>query len=212
MAYEIEIKAWLTDPEALLRRLEGRTEKVKEYVKDDVYYRAPVPPPLPGITDAAAPAVARGGEPQEFRLRRQGGENTCTFKEKSIRRGVEVNRELEFTVSDPEAFHELVLRSGCSVFARKKKTGRVFSLAEADVEVSHVDGLGDFVEIEKIVEQDDAAHHDAAEQAVRGLLEDLGIGEEAIEARPYTQMLAERGHGISAGAGADAFAKPGDQR
>lgn len=185
MAYEIEIKAWLTEPEALLRRLEARTDRVKEYVKEDVYYRAP----------AAAP----GGEAQEFRLRRESGENICTFKEKNIRRGVEVNRELEFTVSDAEAFHELVLRSGCSVFARKKKTGRVFSLPEADVEVSHIAGLGDFVEIEKIVEQDDPAHHDAAEQVVRDLLRDLGIDENAIEARPYTRMLTERGHGVPGG-------------
>ncbi len=199
MAYEIEIKAWIDDPPAIRAQLSARATSIKDYVKEDVYYRAPVVPATDlesgdGAPDMAAarlgPPPPGAAAPQEFRLRREGGANVCTFKEKTIRRGVEVNREHEFTVSDGDAFEELVLRSGCRVFARKRKSGSVFALPEANVEVSHVDGLGDFVEIEKLVEEHDADAHDTAEATVRRILDSLGVPESAIEGRPYTTLLA----------------------
>jgi adenylate cyclase class 2 len=199
MAYEIEIKAWIDDPPAIRAQLSRRATSIKDYVKEDVYFRSPVfaaAEPASG-GDASDNATARLGPPpsgaeapQEFRLRREGGTNVCTFKEKTIRRGVEVNREYEFTVSDGNAFEELVSRSGCRVFARKRKSGSVFALPEANVEVSHVDGLGDFVEIEKLVEEHDSDAHDAAEETVRRILDSLGVPESAIEGRPYTTLLA----------------------
>lgn len=199
MAYEIEIKAWIDDPPAIRAQLRARATSIKDYVKEDVYFRSPVvaaADPASG-GDASDTATARLGPPpsgaetpQEFRLRREGGTNVCTFKEKTIRRGVEVNREYEFTVSDGNAFEELVLRSGCRVFARKRKSGSVFALPEANVEVSHVDGLGDFVEIEKLVEEHDSDAHNAAEETVRRVLDSLGVPESAIEERPYTTLLA----------------------
>lgn len=171
MAYEIEVKARLGDPEALRRELAAEALEVHDYVKEDVYFRA----------DTG----------QEFRLRREGGGAVCTFKEKTIRDGVEVSREVEFSLSDPDAFEELVGRTGATVYARKRKTGSVFRLADAKVEVSHVDRLGDFVEVERMVEEDDAERHAAAEETVRRLLRRFGIADEAIEARPYTALLAE---------------------
>jgi adenylate cyclase class 2 len=183
MAYEIEVKAWIEDPAALKQHLADISTAVKDYTKEDVYFRAPVPPATGGASAA---------HPLEYRLRRQGGQNICTFKEKTIHDGVEVSREVEFTVSDADAFEELALRSGAKVFARKKKTGSVYALPDANVEVSHVDGLGDFVEIEKIVESTEETEHRRAQQTVRRILSSLGVDEARIEARPYTTLLTDK--------------------
>ena len=177
MAYEIEIKAWLDDPDSVRRDLAAQSIGSRDYVKEDLYFRAPTG--------------------QEFRLRREEAGAVCTFKEKTIRAGVEVSREVEFSVSDPEAFEELVGRSGATVFARKKKTGSVFEWAQARVEVSHVHRLGDFVEIEKILEEDNAERHAEAEQEVRRILDRLGVAETAIEPRPYTALLADLERGAT---------------
>ncbi|MFP4483556.1 MAG: class IV adenylate cyclase [Spirochaetaceae bacterium] len=195
MAYEIEVKAWITDPVAMRAELTARAVSIKDYVKEDVYFRAPVVPAPGASSHPAGGFPPTAAAPQEFRLRREGGSNVCTFKDKTIRRGVEVNREYEFTVSDGDAFEALVVRSGCTVFARKRKVGSVFALPEANVELSHVDGLGDFVEVEKLVVEDHAATHDAAEQTVRRILESLGVEESAIEGRPYTTLIAEKEQG-----------------
>jgi len=183
MAYEIEVKAWIDDPAALKQQLADLSTEVKDYTKQDVYFRAPVPATTSGRSAT---------HPQEFRLRRQGGRTICTFKEKTIHERVEVSREVEFTVSDADAFEELVLRSGATVFARKKKTGSVYALPEANVEVSHVDGLGDFVEIEKIVESSEEAEHRRAQETVRRILSSLGVDEARIETRAYTTLLADK--------------------
>jgi adenylate cyclase class 2 len=175
MAYEIEVKAWIDDPGALKRHLADIATSVRDYVKEDVYLRAP--------------------SGQDYRIRHDGGQSICTFKEKTIRDGVEVSREVEFTVSDADAFEELALRCSSTVFARKRKTGSVYTLPEANVEVSHVDGLGDFVEIERMVEKNDDGEHDRAQQIVRRILATLGVDEGRIEPRPYTTLLADRGRG-----------------
>lgn len=167
---EIELKAWVTDPEALRKRLVERVGEGVTYDKQDTYYRAP----------PAAGAF-------EFRIRRTGNEAVCTRKEKQIESGLEINQEFEFSASSAELLDDLVSRLGCVVFARKRKRGYRFVVDGLTVELSDVAELGWFVEIEALVR--DAEERPKVETSIRGLLSNLAIPDRLIEPTPYTTML-----------------------
>ena len=179
MATEIEIKAWVANPEAVRRQLNQICTYLRDYRKEDAYFTAPA-------------ATAPGLPPQDFRIRRDDGKAICTYKDRSITRGMEVNREVEFDVSDPEAFEELARRVGCTLFARKRKEGSVYRCGGLHAELSLVHGLGYFIEIEKVTEDEGSVVEEQAEGEIRGLLLQLGVREENIEERPYTVMLTQK--------------------
>lgn len=178
--YEVELKAWVDDSERVRARLQGHCSFRREYEKRDRYFKAPAA--------AADPAWV----PRQFRLRRDADSLVCTYKEKTVADGVEVNLEREFDVSDEEAFVGLIERLGCTPLVDKHKRGRQYEYHGLTVELSEVAGLGTFLEIERLVPDDaDEAARDAAAAEVRAALESFGVSAGAIEERPYTRMLLD---------------------
>lgn len=178
MAIEVEVKAWVENPDSLKDLLEKQHTFEKEYLKDDIYFL----PPGAEILEKA--------ESFYFRLRTENGEHIITRKEKTVTDGIEVNQEQEFTVSDSSQFEDLMYKLGCSVLVRKKKKGWKYSSKTSILELSHVDNLGYFIEIEKIIE--DEKDISRAREEVKELLEGLGVSEDKIESRSYTSLLLER--------------------
>ena len=175
MNWEIEIKAHIEDPAEVEKRILalGGTFK-RTYTKADRYFAMP-------------------SQPQEFRLRLDGSTAIVTFKDKTRKDGLEMNREGEFTVSDPENFVALVARLGAELVIEKHKTGKAFVYEDLLLELSEVAGLGHFLEVEAVFEEN---HQDKepefiarTETRLYGVLEALEIPKRAVEPRPYTQML-----------------------
>ncbi len=194
---EVELKAWIDDPGAVERTLAARFRFVGGYRKEDVYFR--LEPAAGQASGAALPPGAfpgPGGGPREFRLRIEKGAAIVTSKEKRIDNGVEVNVEIEFEVSDPAAFEAFALFLGALPFVRKLKVGRLYETAAGGsgrpihLELSEVERLGSFLEIEKLLESDEQAGVAAARDEIRGLLASLGISAAKIEPRYYIDMLA----------------------
>ena len=173
MRYEVELKAWVADWDAIEARLRETCEFIREFHKSDRYFRSPV-------------GVERD---TSFRLRRDNDGAVVTFKEKRPRNGVEYNREREFSVDDAEAFLELVERVGCVEYALKIKTGLEFHSDGMTVELVRVEGLGAFLEIEIIENTSDAAVHEQAALKIRAFLGWTGISEDQIEERSYVDLL-----------------------
>jgi adenylate cyclase class 2 len=173
MAVEIEIKAWVRRQEETLRLIEKLCVFETAYVKDDEYFKAPA-------------------SSFDLRVRSENGKWICTFKEKSVRNGLEVNGEKEFALSDGTLFMDLLKRLGCERSIRKRKTGKRYSCQGLTVEVSDVKNLGLFVEAEKVL--DTASQKDIRiwEKTIRRFLAGIGIRDEDIEERPYSLMLAEK--------------------
>lgn len=193
MRMEVEIKAWVDDPAALRALLAGRYPHGGSFVKEDVYYRLPAAEThgagSPRAIEAAQPSS--GSSAIEFRLRVEEHESFVTAKRKTVVDGVEINEEIEFTVSEARAFEQFAGYLGAAVFARKRKVGDRYRAGEATIELAHVDRLGDFVEIERLIEEAGPAEIDAANRDVRSLLKEIGIGEDKIEPRYYIDMLAQ---------------------
>ncbi len=199
MATEIEIKAWVREPAAVEAALERLCSFERGYVKKDIYLHGPGGRPeeswahwnreATGVPPAA---------PRDFRLRLEEETATCTFKDRSLDGGIEVNREVEFTVSDGRLFLELAARLGCSVFSCKVKSGRRYAFTgrrNLVAELSHIAGLGDFIEVECVLESDSPAREVTEETyaEIRGFLGRVGIDSDDIESRPYAKLLDERG-------------------
>ncbi len=180
---EVEIKARAEGLEGIEERLTRHFEPAGEIDYRDTYY---------------AREDIEGYTHERVRLRRAPGRAMVTAKERIDESGVEAGFEHEFEVSDPEAFERFVMLFGFRVLIDKTKRGRRFrtpaleSLGGASlvVELVEIEGLGRFIEVEAMV--DDESRIDAAKNEIGSLLDGLGVPTESIEERPYTLMLYEK--------------------
>lgn len=172
---EVEIKALVQQPRELRSRLRREGRFVAAYTKTDRYY-----------------GFRRELPETRFRLRREGDSWICTRKTKTVRDAVEESREREFSLSDGELFEELVLDAGLEMLFEKQKVGERWEVDGTTVEVSRVNDLGTYVEVELILDEDaPAAARDEARDRVRAVLHRLGVPESAVEERTYTRMIYE---------------------
>ncbi|MFW5712474.1 MAG: class IV adenylate cyclase [Spirochaetota bacterium] len=170
MAIEVETKAWATERvEELREQLRRWAEYRGEFDKRDTYFSLP------------------GQDQSLFRIRREGHGNTVTYKRKQRSEGFEVNREHEFAVENADAFIAFSRYLGYEVFIEKHKQGELFTFGDAGIELSHIEGLGWFVEIEILVEHQSEVQ--AARRRVGEVLQKLDIPEDKIESRYYNEML-----------------------
>jgi adenylate cyclase class 2 len=193
MATEIEVKARVTDSETLRRRLSSLGEYAGEYEKEDAYW---FPRPGAGGTGLFPP----GAFPSGVRVRREtrtgaGGRKRrivlVTCKGKEVRDGIEVNDEREFRVSGDRAFGEFLSRLGLVPVKRKRKRGWSWRAEGINAELSLVEGLGWFIELEIIEAGRDENTVRAARERLLAFLAKTGIPESAIETRYYTEMLEQ---------------------
>jgi adenylate cyclase class 2 len=190
---EVELKARVADPAAVEARVaafaafEGRVDKL------DAYWHGP---------DWRFQRGTKG-----FRLRAEDGKSVVTYKSKRSEGGIEINRESEFGISDPEVFEEFALRLGCEPFYKKRKRGKRYGVdpcergagsaaacaGAATIEIVEVEGLGFFIEIEILLPDEDPASVALAQGEIRGFLARAGLGPESIEPRFYSELLMEAG-------------------
>lgn len=184
---EVELKARLRDRAAALAAVGSFAREREEVDKFDEYWRE---------SGSRAGYADRG-----FRLRTEKGVSVVNFKTKRGEGGIEINRESEFGVSDREVFNEFVRRLGCEMAYTKNKRGLAFKAGgagdfpdAATIEILEVQGLGDFIEIEILLERDEPAAVARAQGELLALLALTGVPESDIEPRFYSELLSEAGH------------------
>lgn len=178
MSMEIEIKAWVDDPPLIEERLRKMFGEALPVSKDDVYYE----------TDARFPGL------NTLRLRKSGDKWILTYKDKSLENGTEINREHETVIEEFPVIDELLRRFGCRRFLEKKKRGVMFSHDDLIIELVHVEALGTFLEIEKVLPVDslEPAGIEAVKKEILAVFDAVGIGRDKIEGRYYSDMLLDR--------------------
>ncbi|MDR0553604.1 MAG: class IV adenylate cyclase [Treponema sp.] len=202
MTYEIELKAWVEDPELTGERLSRLARFTDTFYRDDTYWFPPE-----GFTAGAEGLPASGIRIRKEQLQPAQGEEThsvwVTYKSKEVREGIEVNREHEFLVSGRDggdsAFEELLRRLNFAPGAAKVKRGRAWRSGDIRAELTLVEGLGWFVEMEILVDRDDPETRENARKQLLELLDKTGIRRDKIEERYYTELIAcaGRNHGTS---------------
>lgn len=173
MATEIELKAYIRNPESIRKRLARFARFEGNFRKIDKYFRR---------TD--------NGE-LDVRIRTTAGDKppVVTIKEKSLQSGIEVNNEVEFSVDPIEEFESFLEMAGYIPLVEKIKTGELFIYNEMNIEVTHVEGLGDFIEIEKIAENPDKTEIEIIKKRLLALLQNCGVKDDDIEPRYYIDLL-----------------------
>jgi adenylate cyclase class 2 len=192
VAFEIELKAWVDDRESVEKRIGELAEFTADFEKEDVYWM----PVSRRETGAGLPLSGVRIRRETVRAPGEAARNLVlvTYKTKEVRGGIEVNNEKEFTVTGLPAFEGLLRRLGLEAGAYKKKLGRSWRYGggPADgitVELSDVERLGCFLELEIMAGDDGAKTVNAARAALLSFLKLAGINEDRIETRYYNEML-----------------------
>ena len=181
MATEIELKAHVRDSETLRRLLNEKAKYLGAFEKDDTYWQLP-----------------NGSRLRVRREKRQLPDGTeehavfATRKAKKVRDGIEVNDEREFKVIPGKPFEEFLRETGFKPGFSKQKRGWAFSYREITAELVGITGLGWFIELEILVPDGAARREEAAAKERERLLDflaELGINQDAIESRFYSEML-----------------------
>jgi adenylate cyclase class 2 len=174
--YEIEAKVRVDDLDELRSRLvEQHAEKIGEESQHDVYYNAP-------HRDFAATDEA-------LRVRYTGGAPEITYKGPKIAStGIKARREININVDSGEKFEELLELLGFQRAASVIKEREEYRLRGASIALDSVEGLGTFVEIEVMAEED----REAAEAHIHELEDMLGVQGTHITASYLELLLAKQ--------------------
>ncbi|ASJ09197.1 adenylate cyclase [Thermococcus siculi] len=98
--------------------------------------------------------------------------------------------ELEVEVSDFNTTVEILKRLGYREDVVVRKRRLVYRLGGVTFELSEVEGLGAFLDIEVISDE-----VDGAKRKIWEIAEKLGLGEEDVEPRLYQELIRERAGG-----------------
>lgn len=212
--FEIEMKAHVLDRKSVIEKLNSFAEYKCFIQKDDSYYRVPIakkqddsknyksarirhervtrrarktPPPAPNVTDKNE---SKSEITESF---------IFTYKqEKEVRQNedgtsMEVNRELECEISDPEPLVKFFLDLGGERGIVKQKIVECYhaetECGTANIELCTVPPLGDFLEIEIIADKNDDDFVAKAKKIEEEIFLKCGIPLEQIEPRYYSDML-----------------------
>ncbi len=181
--YEVEMKFPVTDVAAFEARLGhlGATIAAPQ-AEVDTYF--------------SHPARDFRQTDEALRIRRKGESNFLTYKGPKIDQTTKTRREIELPLppgqKTPEAWTKLLFALGFAVVGQVRKSRRRAQIAWHDHRVEgtldEVEGLGPFVELELVVEEQKVGD---ARAAITLLAETLGLVES--ERRSYLELLIEHG-------------------
>lgn len=174
---ETELKARVADPDAVLAALRDHSGE-EPAVYSDTYFDFP---------DRRLAASDR-----ELRIRTvtvEGFKRThLTYKEPAVDETSRSKPEHETVIGDPAAARTALIGLGLEVDIEFEKRCSNFKLTHGGyavlatvVQVPEIDGV--FIEVETLVEQDELT---PALASLRGLLDDIGIGEDELTTDTYT--------------------------
>ena len=172
---EIEVKAKLKDKTLLLNRASEMGIVFGDpIVQDDVTYETQIPKDNPDWNI--------------FRIRKQGGQTILTMKYKASSRSRD-NHERETTIADAGQVVDMLARVGYTPGVYIHKIRRVAHYKDLELCLDEVDGLGIFIEIEKLADED--ADVDTIQAELWNILLELGVGADDRIHNGYSMLMHE---------------------
>lgn len=172
---EIEIKVRVSDTEAIKNQILKKGGRHSETtVEDDTYYNAPHRDF--GETDEA------------LRVRSASGRTTVTYKgPKDTILGSKIREEQNVNIDDAESFGTILKNLGFRTVANVKKVREYYTYEDFSIALDDVEGLGTFIEIELITDNE----INKAARRVDQLAEELGVTGERISIS-YLELLLSK--------------------
>ncbi|MCL2834854.1 MAG: class IV adenylate cyclase [Treponema sp.] len=185
MPREIELKAKIQNSEAIKTKAARFAPFCGTFEKEDAYWHQNVPQENSGYgvrvrreiyTDASGKTEHK---------------NYVTWKTKEVRDGVEFNDEKEFEISPVPVFAEFLKSLKFTQTISKTKKGAAYKKENLTIEITEVKNLGWFTELEILLPDNQVNDEAAAKEKLLFILDELGVKRDAIESRPYTQLLSD---------------------
>lgn len=194
--YEIELKAHVYNHATIQTKLHSFAQFFGKCEKTDVYWQQTMP--------------YKNKTPVEIRIREQktnypdGNTSTkvlVTYKRKELRyaqstgtqntTAYEVNDEQEFTINARKPFEIMLNDAGFQIASKKHKIAMQWKHDDVFLELCTIHGLGDFLELE-IMSEDNSPHTaETARAKLEKLLTRCDIPLEHIEPKYYSVLLKE---------------------
>lgn len=175
---EIEIKLRVDNLDELENKLtESGLVISKEITQHDVIY-------APGDNMDIFSEVKEGNI--VIRIRDENGVSKLTLKQQR-RHGLD-KTEFETKVEDREMIHQMLLVLGWKPAVEVKKKRKKGKLGEYEVCLDNVDGLGTFIELEKMV-ADDTADPEKIKGELFEALKPFGLSEKDEETKGYDILM-----------------------
>jgi predicted adenylyl cyclase CyaB len=170
VARNVEIKARVGDRHETRRKVTGMAEgQTEALVQTDTFFRV---------------------EAGRLKLRECSGKPPeLIYYTRPDAPGPSESRYARVAVLDAPALREL-LASALGVYGQVSKRRLVYRVGRTRVHLDEVEGLGDFLELE--VELDEEEPASAGVQEARRLMSLLGIHEDALVSQAYVDLLAPR--------------------
>ena len=188
MATEIELKVIVFNPDELRLKLSSLATLTGYYEKSDIYFT------VPGGTETPE-TRSYGVRIRSEKIKKVNGtaEETAyvTYKYKEVCDGIEINDEHELTVSSVSAFEAFLYYLGCAVKLKKRKTGAAYKNREMTIELSEVETLGWYLELEILLPEKDSPEAEEAKKKLLDFLDLLEIPRDRIESRTYSELLLQ---------------------
>jgi predicted adenylyl cyclase CyaB len=171
VARNVEIKARVADRDALVRRAQAiATEGPVEIAQDDTFFRCD------------------GGRLKLRVFSEDRGE--LIFYRRADARGPKASFYVRSPTSSPATLRES-LALACGVTGRVRKQRTLYLAGRTRIHVDRVEGLGDFVELEVVLEEGESV--DAGMREAHDLMDELGIDASALVEGAYVDLLAREG-------------------
>jgi adenylate cyclase class 2 len=180
MAFEIELKAGVSDHAALKSAIDSQAVFSFSFEKEDIYWSN-----LDYFTVRVRNERDIDGNGEK------SSATWVTYKIKERLNGIEVNREHEFGVSCGSAFEDFLKLLDFEVTLRKKKRGFSWKYEDITVELADIERLGYFVELEILADNDNPDTISRARARLLDFLRKIGVSEDNIEDRYYAELLRE---------------------
>ncbi|WNZ73843.1 class IV adenylate cyclase [Borreliella garinii] len=169
--FEIESKAFI--PQKELKRIIKLANKkfkfIKEEIKTDIYY---------------------SNLKKIIRIRKLNTlEKIVTFKKKILDNNnvIEINKEVEFKIDNINNFLILIKELEFKKLYKKIKKSLVYQTNNLNVEINEIKHLGFFLEIEKIINNQNDI--DLAKKEIHNIINQFGL-KKNIETRSYFELLS----------------------
>lgn len=172
---EIEVKARVRDKSRLIKELEKLKIVLGEpIIQKDIIFAEN----LPDFTDFQ-PNI------NFLRIRQENDKSIFTLKRSELNETE--NTEHETEVANRGELTEIIKLLGFQEAVRVNKTRRKARYQDFEVCVDEIDGLGSFIELEKLVERGDI---EAIQTELFGFLKKLGISEDDRVTLGYDTLMA----------------------
>jgi adenylate cyclase class 2 len=125
-----------------------------------------------------------------LRIRKTPHGDRVTYKKKRADKDARIRTEHEVKVESGDEFAELLKDLSFVHIAKIRKARESYSVSGCNVELDRVEGLGDFVEVEILIpENEDIAK---GKERIFELLEKIGIQKENVEEKPYLELYLDK--------------------